>query len=71
MECTDSPKDHSTASDASTFKPRLDDPRAGYGGLTFVDYSQPIAEPIQFRYIRRHRLEKCVRRLSTPPPQES
>lgn len=44
--------------DASTFKPRLDDPRAGYGGLTFVDFSQPIGEPIQFRYIRRHRLEK-------------
>jgi hypothetical protein len=44
--------------DHTTFKPRLDDPRAGYGGLTFVDYSQPISEPIQFRYIRRHRLEK-------------
>ncbi|HEX6164642.1 MAG TPA: zinc-dependent metalloprotease [Vicinamibacterales bacterium] len=44
--------------DASTFKPRHDDPRAGYGGATFVDFSQPIAEPIQFRYIRRHRLEK-------------
>jgi hypothetical protein len=40
------------------FKPRLDDPRAGYGGIAFVDYSQPIAEPIQFRYIRRHRLVK-------------
>ena len=24
----------------------------------FVDYSQPIAESIQFRYIRRHRLQK-------------
>jgi hypothetical protein len=44
--------------DASTFKPRHDDPRAGYGGLTFLDYSQPISEPIQFRYIRRHRLAK-------------
>ncbi|MBY0494315.1 MAG: zinc-dependent metalloprotease [Cyanobacteria bacterium] len=44
--------------DASTFQPRNDDPRAGYGGLTFVDYSQPIGEPIQFRYIRRHRLQK-------------
>jgi hypothetical protein len=40
------------------FKPRLDDPRAGYGGITFVDYSRPIAEPIQFRFIRRHRLVK-------------
>ncbi|HYB96736.1 MAG TPA: zinc-dependent metalloprotease [Vicinamibacterales bacterium] len=42
----------------NNFKPRHDDPRAGYGGATFVDFSQPIGEPIQFRYIRRHRLEK-------------
>jgi hypothetical protein len=40
------------------FKPRDDDPRAGYGGISFVDFSQPIAEPIQFRYVRRHRLVK-------------
>ena len=44
--------------DHTTFKPRHDDPRAGYGGATFVDYSTPIGEPMQFRYIRRHRLEK-------------
>jgi len=40
------------------YKPRWDDPRAGYGGLTYVDYSVPIGEPMQMRYIRRHRLEK-------------
>jgi Met-zincin/Domain of unknown function (DUF5117) len=40
------------------YTPRYDDPRAGYGGLTFVDYSVPIGEPMQMRYIRRHRLEK-------------
>ena len=40
------------------FKPRYDDPRAGYGGLNFVDYSVPIGEPMVKRYIRRHRLEK-------------
>ena len=40
------------------FKPRVDDPRAGYGGLTFVDYSVPIGDPMVVRYIRRHRLEK-------------
>ncbi len=28
------------------YKPRVDDPRAGYGGLSFVDYSAPIGEPI-------------------------
>lgn len=40
------------------YSPRVDDPRAGYGGLTFIDYSQPIGDPIQFRYLRRHRLVK-------------
>jgi hypothetical protein len=40
------------------FKPRYDDPRAGYGGLNFVDYSVPIGDPMVKRYIRRHRLEK-------------
>jgi hypothetical protein len=44
--------------DMTTFTPRHDDPRAGFGGAMFVDYSQPIAENIQFRLIRRHRLEK-------------
>jgi hypothetical protein len=44
--------------DMTTYTARLEDPRAGYGGPTFVDFSQPIAEPIQFRYIRRHRLQK-------------
>jgi hypothetical protein len=42
----------------NNYTPRLDDPRAGYGGATFVDYSTPIGEPMQFRYIRRHRLQK-------------
>ena len=28
------------------YKPRIDDPRAGYGGLSFVDYSAPIGDPI-------------------------
>src|SRR5262245_30030842 len=40
------------------FQPRYDDPRAGYGGLTYVDYSVPIGEPITLHFIRRHRLEK-------------
>jgi hypothetical protein len=42
----------------NNYSPRVDDPRAGYGGLAFVDYSVPIGEPIQFRYVRRHRLQK-------------
>ena len=40
------------------YSPRYDDPRAGYGGLSFVDYSVPIGEPMVKRYLRRHRLEK-------------
>jgi hypothetical protein len=42
----------------ANYKPRYDDPRAGYGGLNFVDYSVPIGDPMVMRYIRRHRLEK-------------
>ena len=40
------------------YKVRHDDPRSGYGGLTFVDYSVPIGDPITQHYVRRHRLEK-------------
>ncbi|MBZ5586928.1 MAG: zinc-dependent metalloprotease [Acidobacteriia bacterium] len=40
------------------YKPRYDDPRAGYGGLSYVDYSTPIGEPMIRRYLHRHRLEK-------------
>jgi hypothetical protein len=42
----------------NNFKPRFDDPRAGYFGPNFVDYSVPIGEPMMQRYIMRHRLEK-------------
>jgi hypothetical protein len=42
----------------NNYKPRYDDPRAGYGGLSYVDYSTPIGEPMVQRYVRRHRLEK-------------
>ena len=40
------------------YRPRYDDSRAGYGGLSFVDFSAPIGEPMVFRYLRRHRLQK-------------
>ncbi len=40
------------------YKPRVDDPRAGYGGMSYVDYSVPIGDPMVVRYVRRHRLEK-------------
>jgi hypothetical protein len=40
------------------YKPRYDDPRAGYGGLQYVDYAAPLGTPMVQRYVRRHRLEK-------------
>src|SRR5204863_1637824 len=40
------------------YKPRVDDPRAGYGGLSFVDYSAAIGDPMVQRWVRRHRIEK-------------
>ena len=40
------------------YKPRLFDPRIGYGGIEFFDYATPVSQPITKRYISRHRLEK-------------
>jgi hypothetical protein len=38
------------------FKPRAFDPRAGFFGIHYMDYSTPISEPIMKRFIARHRL---------------
>ena len=40
------------------YEPRRADPRAGYFGISYLDYSAPIGEPIVQRFIARHRLEK-------------
>ena len=40
------------------YTPRAHDPRAGYGSMSFQDYSVPLGEPMTQRFIRRHRLEK-------------
>jgi Domain of unknown function (DUF5117) len=40
------------------FKPRSQDPRAGYFATEFMDFSAPIDQPVMKRYIARHRLEK-------------
>ena len=40
------------------FTPRVSDPRAGYFGITYLDFATPISEPITKRYIERHRLQK-------------
>jgi hypothetical protein len=40
------------------FEPRVNDPRAGYFGIQYMDFATPISEPVTRRYIERHRLEK-------------
>ena len=40
------------------YMPREDDPRYGYWRTSYADYSTPIGEQMQKRYIGRHRLEK-------------
>jgi hypothetical protein len=42
----------------NNYKPRKFDPRAGYFGMSYYDYATPINEPIEKRFINRHRLEK-------------
>ncbi len=40
------------------YQPRLADPRAGFFGPSFADYSSEIGSDMRVRYIARHRLEK-------------
>ncbi len=40
------------------YSPRAHDPRAGFFGPSFLDYSSPIGSEMRTRYIARHRLEK-------------
>jgi hypothetical protein len=40
------------------FKPRAYDPRSSFFGVSYFDYATPISEPIEKRFIARHRLEK-------------
>ncbi|CAN5348654.1 zinc-dependent metalloprotease [soil metagenome] len=40
------------------FEPRRSDPRAGYFGISYMDYATPIGEPVTQRFIARHRLQK-------------
>ncbi len=40
------------------YKPRRFDPRTGYGAPSYLDYAAPLGEPLEQRYLRRHRLAK-------------
>ena len=40
------------------YEPRVFDPRSGYYARGYADYATPIDQPLQKRFITRHRLEK-------------
>jgi hypothetical protein len=40
------------------YRPRVDDPRAGFGGMQYLDYAAPLGDDMVKRFIRRHRLQK-------------
>jgi hypothetical protein len=42
----------------ASYTPRASDPRAGYFGTVYEDFSAPLGEPMTKRFIARHRLEK-------------
>jgi hypothetical protein len=44
--------------DLTGYESREYDPRIGYGGIEFYDYSSPINEPIVKKFTSRHRLHK-------------
>jgi hypothetical protein len=51
----------------ASYRPREWDPRIGYFGVTFNDYARPIQEPLQVRWIARHRLERVNPRDPSSP----
>lgn len=42
----------------ANYTPRKFDPRAGFFSISYYDYATPISEPIEKRFITRHRLQK-------------
>ncbi len=40
------------------YKPRVFDPRGGYFSMSYYDFASPFSEPVQKRFITRHRLKK-------------
>jgi hypothetical protein len=52
------------------YEPRAFDPRCGFFGIQYLDYAQPIDQPIAQRFIQRHRLEKKDPGASMSDPVE-
>ncbi len=42
----------------NNYKPRVFDTRSGYISTGYLDYSTPVSEPVEKKFIIRHRLEK-------------
>jgi hypothetical protein len=42
----------------SEYRARRNDPRSGFFGIRYLDYAAPLGEPIERRFIVRHRLSK-------------
>jgi len=40
------------------FEMRKADPRAGFSGISYMDYATPLGEPLEKQFIARHRIEK-------------
>ena len=49
---------HSFVELPSGYTPREADPRAGYFGISYLDYATPLGQPLTKRFIARHRLQK-------------
>jgi hypothetical protein len=50
-----------------SYRPRAQDSRVGFFGITFHDFAQPIQAPLQVRWIARHRLERVNPRDPSSP----
>jgi hypothetical protein len=54
----------------NNYTPRMADPRSGFGGPSYVDYSAPIGTDMRTRFIGRHRLQKKDPNAAVSDPVE-
>jgi hypothetical protein len=52
------------------YTPRRNDPRAGYFGIQYADYSSPLGQPLEQRFLTRHRLKKKDPNAAVSDPVE-
>jgi hypothetical protein len=52
----------------NSYRPRSLDPRVGVNAVEFYDYASPFTEPLEKRWIVRHRLEKKDPRAAVSEP---